>query len=236
MTDPFDTADYYECSENIESLSHDSPEEALETYLDGYMEPDCDAEAVIRKNCPVTCTAFTRTSVPPGQARKWAEAFADLLNEWWPEEEYGDPDADADGPGDKRFIEDVTPVIQAAIDRTHVWQCQKVGTRTYSADEVLTMMRAEVPDWFEKEDPTHPIHNVARWLSEWAWSDSRVWIDRRELRKLVTEDEATAGYLPTEDQCREFIVGEGDTGTPPPKLVTDFPKTNAFLETHWDTE
>lgn len=233
--DPFDDCDYYDASENPEQLTNGSPEEAIEDVLDGEFYPACDAEAEIRKYGEIEVVGYVRKAVDPKTAKLWAERFADLMNEWWPEEEYGNPEDDADGPGNAQFIEEVLPVIQAALDRTEVWQCESVAKRTYSVDDVLAMMREENPDWFEdQENADHPLYKVARWLDDWAYTDSHVRLDRQKLRELLAEDEATAGYLPTEDQCREFIVGEHDTGAPPAKLVADFPKTNAFLESCWE--
>lgn len=79
----------------------------------------------------------------------------------------------------------------------------------------------------------HPVHRAARVLIEWAYCDSLIDdIDRVRLRELLTEDEATAGYLPTDEQCEAFICG-GDDGAPPAELVRDFPRTHAYLEWFW---
>jgi hypothetical protein len=79
----------------------------------------------------------------------------------------------------------------------------------------------------------HPIDRVARWLDEWAWSDSLVRLDRGELRRALIEDEAIVGYLPSEKECELFITG-GDSGKLPVKLVADFPKTDAILGRYWE--
>lgn len=79
----------------------------------------------------------------------------------------------------------------------------------------------------------HPVYRAARVLAEWAVADSNIHIDQRALREHLADDSERAGYLPDDDQCAEFIMG-GDDGAPPPKLVADFPKTNAFLESYWE--
>ena len=78
----------------------------------------------------------------------------------------------------------------------------------------------------------HPLHGAARALAEWAYCDSMLVHDQAKLRELLAEDEATAGYLPTDEQCEAFICG-GDDGAPPADLVRDFPKTHAWLEEQW---
>ncbi|HEX4334651.1 MAG TPA: hypothetical protein VH062_01990 [Polyangiaceae bacterium] len=78
----------------------------------------------------------------------------------------------------------------------------------------------------------HPVHRAARQLAEWAYCDSMIELNRSKLRELLSEDEQTSGYLPSDEQCMQFICG-GDDGAPPPDLVRDFPKTHAWLEEFW---
>ena len=84
----------------------------------------------------------------------------------------------------------------------------------------------------ETPEGEHGLHRAARLLSEWAYCDSMIEIPQAQLRKRLNEDHETAGYLPTDEQCMEFICG-GDDGAPPPDLVRDFPKTHAYLEEFW---
>jgi len=78
----------------------------------------------------------------------------------------------------------------------------------------------------------HPVHRAARFLAEWAWCDSRVELNRSRLREHLAADSTECGYLPTEQQCADFICGD-DSGRPPAKLVADFPRTHAYLEEIW---
>ena len=77
------------------------------------------------------------------------------------------------------------------------------------------------------------IQRCVRELSGWAFCDSSVQLDQRELYDYLALDYETSGYLPTDEQCMLFITG-GDEGTPPADLVRDFPKTNAFIERYWE--
>ncbi len=150
--DPWDTADYYECREGVEELTHETLEEALESYLDGHMEPNCDAEAVIREVGTVEVTAYARKTVDPADAKRWAAGLADDVNALWRDEEYGNPDDDQGGPGDDEFVREVTAVIERAFERTVVWQCESVAKRELSTEEVLAIMRKECPEWFRPVD------------------------------------------------------------------------------------
>lgn len=74
---------------------------------------------------------------------------------------------------------------------------------------------------------------VAARLAEWAYTDSGIVLDRLKLEALLKEESVAAGYLPSDDECMEFICG-ADDGEPPAKLVRDFPKTNAYIEGYWE--
>lgn len=115
------------------------------------MDFDCDAEKVIRDVGTIEVTAYARKVVEPAQIKLWAERLADELNEWWPDEEYGNPDDDRTGPGDNQFVQELTTILQAAIDRTHVWQCEEVGKKEFSEEEVLAIMRQWCTGWFPEK-------------------------------------------------------------------------------------
>lgn len=78
----------------------------------------------------------------------------------------------------------------------------------------------------------HPLYRAAEELAGWAFCDSSVRLDRAKLRSLLAQDYEKAGYLPTDEQCMEFICGD-DSGEPPAQLVADFPATDAYLKEFW---
>lgn len=84
----------------------------------------------------------------------------------------------------------------------------------------------------EPKETEHPLDRAARALVEWAYCDSLLILPRAKLRLLLAEDSEESGYLPTEQECMEFICGD-DTGSPPAKLVKDFPRTQAYLQEFW---
>lgn len=145
----YDQADYYDCA-SAEHLTYEGPAEAIEGHIDGYFFVDCDVEAVIAALCPIVCTAYVRKTVGDDVVKEWAEQLAEQLNETWSQEEYGNPDEELDGPGDPDFVAALIPVLRAAVSRTEVYGCDKLETREYSEQEVLTMMREHRVDWFEK--------------------------------------------------------------------------------------
>jgi hypothetical protein len=149
----FDTATYYDCVDS-EEYSHETPEDAVEAYLDGFMTPNCDAEKTIRETLAgvgsehLTVKAYNRSEVPP----KWVDAVACQLvacaNDAW-REEYGDPDGDGfDAQATKYLGEEFARALQWVIAQEQVWACSKCGERRYTVEEVLALMRTHNPGWF----------------------------------------------------------------------------------------
>lgn len=122
---------------DVEQLSCESPEEALEEWLDDIDED----EATLAARCPVTVTGYARRVVDGAEyyVERMVERLAEDLCE-----EYGDPDGDnvlsADAEGQLRA--DITAALQKAFASAVPWQCEPLETRTYSADEVIAAYRA----------------------------------------------------------------------------------------------
>lgn len=147
----YDAAEFYTCRAP-DLLSLTSPEEAIEEKLDGWID-DGDTEAAIRKYCaehPVTVTGYSPRAIPDSVVKKLAEDTLERIDEYLGED-FGDPDGG--GMFSKTAAEEcmavLLPAVRAACDRAKVWACEEVGTRTYSPDEVVTMMREHCPEWFE---------------------------------------------------------------------------------------
>lgn len=147
--DPFNGADYYECSVS-EHLSHETPEEALEYYVDSWCSPDSDVSAVIREIGDITVTAYRRLEVTDRERADWAERAIELVCEQW-SEEHGTPDGD-DGPSAEALTK-ARPLMLAAVDALlsglSVWQCEADATRVYTPEEVERLMRERCSEWFE---------------------------------------------------------------------------------------
>ena len=151
-TDPFDSAEYYDCQES-EVLSIESPEEAIEQQIDGWLSPTCDVEEEIRRLCPITVLAFSRRQVPASFAVSLAGQCFDRIAELF-SEEYGDPDGGNDGFDKATTVAicaELLPVVRNALARATVWPCEKVAERSYDAEQVLSLMREHCPEWFESD-------------------------------------------------------------------------------------
>lgn len=69
-------------------------------------------------------------------------------------------------------------------------------------------------------------------ITDWAYSDSRVELDDTTLRACLKTDHAGAGRYPNALECEQIICGN-EEGEIPEELDELFPKTMAYLETHW---
>ena len=146
----FDNAKFYDCRDP-ETLTYESPEEAVERFLDYWLNPGCDVEAVIREKCtPLTVDAYNPKEISDDQREAWVLGIEAYLEEQFGEE-FGDPDGAPylDHAKDHRLA--LRAWVYEVIAGEHVWACEKVAERTYTADEVVAMMREERPDWFEEE-------------------------------------------------------------------------------------
>lgn len=128
----FDSAKLYDVDPDAETLTHESPWDALDDHLDA-VHPHIVNE-------PVTVYAFVPEPVPDAwaadQARRRVEEIVDSLGE-----RYGSPEEDPadmfDGSGLAELEERIRFAIQHAIDcHLSVRSCRRVGHRTYSDAEV----------------------------------------------------------------------------------------------------
>ncbi len=86
----------------------------------------------------------------------------------------------------------------------------------------------------DSQDAT-PIIRAARVLAERALTDSMIRLDQAAVRELLSEESVSAGYVPTDEQCEQFITGD-ELGDIPPKLAADFPRLHAYLDSVWSGE
>lgn len=149
MTDAFDNADYYACRDP-DCLSLSSPEEALEEQLDGWVTAGPGAEAEIRSHCPLVVMAFQPRKIPDSIIKILSEDALERIDEHLGEE-FGDPDGGSLFPKAIRAecIALLMPVIRAICDKASVWLCEEVGRRSFSADEVVALMREHCPELFD---------------------------------------------------------------------------------------
>lgn len=143
--------DYYDCDEDREQLSHEDPIEALEGHVDTYLRPQMSAEALrdaILEIGDVTVHAFSRLVVPEREIELAADDIIERLEERWADE-YGDPDGDHKLDVSKEQRAQFEAAVRVAYGAAEVWRCEETSAITLEPDEVLEIMRAERPDWFE---------------------------------------------------------------------------------------
>lgn len=145
---PFDTAKFYD-SDDCEELRHTEVEEAIEDALDSAWDKGKTPDQVLEEITPLTITAFNPKEVDPEIAGNRAQAVLDDFDEsMW--HDYGDQIGH-----NKLWTESALTSIKTkleagfklALELMSVWQCEAVGSRTYTAEEI----REIVPGWFERD-------------------------------------------------------------------------------------
>ena len=150
---PFDTAKWYSVDQEDGKLEHESAEAALQEYLEVVAQeegPDEPRDNTLREAIdianPVEVQAWNPKPIDDkfiqsqveGSYRDFEEAFS---------EEYGNPDSDA-----PTFKQDVAETLKAelaaafekVLAATRVWQCEVVGSREYTEEELLEMFKDEI--------------------------------------------------------------------------------------------
>ena len=136
-------ADYYACNDP-EELQHESAEEAIRDYLDNLTGSGDTWRETIAEAAPVEVTAYTRKEVPEAQIRVWAERMVEDLEETVAED-YGGPDG-LRLEGKEALTVEIMAAARKSINATHIWQCDQVGTREYSEEELLEMFKEDIEE------------------------------------------------------------------------------------------
>lgn len=154
MEDKFDSAEYYDC-QGDEMLTHRTPEEAVEAWLDGWMEPGCDVKALIHERGECEITAHCTEQI----GDKWIEGLAESLLERAEEdlvESFGNPndyDEECIERDDlKACLPAMIEAVRQVVAHFRVGRCEPVATRVLDEDEVEAMMREYNPHWFTGGD------------------------------------------------------------------------------------
>jgi hypothetical protein len=152
---------YYTCDDTAEELEHETPEEAIISYLDGFFEYDHVTKRstpplseVVAEVAPLTVWEFRRVKVSDEWVRRLARSATERLFEFVDErfsDDFGDPNGDFDpfpdkATSDAAFAKMVAAIGQALrdhVDSYTVWRCEKAGERTYTAADVTAIMRED---------------------------------------------------------------------------------------------
>lgn len=142
-------ADYYDCRD-VEELSFESPDEALEYYVDSWCDPQTPIVESIRQLGSVTMTAYERMSVDHRLVYRAVDHVLQFLDD--ETADLSNPDSD-DGifTPDQQKVDALTAAIGAIVKDAHVWGCQSVGSIELSPQQIEAWARKECPYWFESE-------------------------------------------------------------------------------------
>ena len=136
----FEDCLFYDCADS-ETLDHESPEDAIESTVDAWCEPNCDIKAVVEKLGPITVKGYVREQVSDIWRNDVRSQMFSLLMEEW-DSEYGDAEEGTELNADKMAIinADISSAIATLERVASVWRCKQVASRTYSTAEVLAIV------------------------------------------------------------------------------------------------
>ena len=140
--DPFDTADYYDTDDNVEHLSHEDVDGALQEFV------ECTDDW--RERCPVTITAYKRApfNVEFGLlAKRLMDEYLERVQE--DNYELTDPEGDWDF-FKPEIVTEYTGKLETLLrdmgKHAIVWHCEEVSRREYSVDQIEAMLPCSVAE------------------------------------------------------------------------------------------
>lgn len=145
----FPNADYYDCLES-EELTHESPEEAVEYWLDNLAEKGVDILTCIRQNSPCVVAAYNQEKITEKDLSYLTDQLLEKADEYWLEN-YAGPDVD-EGFSKKALSEAKTlilPILKTLFASQPVWNCVAIGEVSLDATQIEAMMRRYNPHWFD---------------------------------------------------------------------------------------
>jgi len=146
----YESADYYDATDNPEHLTYSSPEEAIAYMLDGWVSPERDIRDVIAEHGACTVVAWARKELSDADIMALAAQAADDFCERL-DDEYGGPEYPLLEAAELRALaEKLAPIFREAVEATTIWACEECGRREYTAEETEALMREHCPEWFEE--------------------------------------------------------------------------------------
>lgn len=141
----YDNASFYDATES-ESLTHEEPEDALREVVDDMADPGESLESAVARVAPVTVRAFVRRELTDDELRQYAQAAIERISEDL-DENVGHPeDPDVHVLPQAVFDDLVKLVTQRLIQRHYelaVYDCVPAGQRTYTAAEMVALLRGD---------------------------------------------------------------------------------------------
>lgn len=135
--------DYYTTDPYSETLSCESPEEALAEWADRLCDPDAPRtrDEDIRAHCPVTLYVWRRQVVSEGFVALIARNMLDRAYEDY-DDDYGPLDDPTDWP-DTALSEAhraIEAALRALFDSVEVWRCKRVAEVVLDAEQVAALL------------------------------------------------------------------------------------------------
>ena len=150
MSEAFDKAEFYNANDS-DTLTHESPEEAILEYLDTMHDPrdGKTAEQQIIDLCPIEVVAYVREEIADEFVAWLLERLADQVEKSWAED-YGNTEEHDELPVDakKAFAEAIRPHVAALMASKPVYRCKQIAERDYTKEEVLALAKEEWPEEF----------------------------------------------------------------------------------------
>lgn len=148
--DRFDSADFYDCDDGAERLTHREPYEAIEAYLDTHCVPEPGCEYLEYPE-ELNVYAWKRRSIQDADKQWLADKLFDALKEMHDESELADPEEAVKISAVAAM--GVGSALRKAVDMFYenvtIWGCEQIAERTYTEAE----MRAMFDDTDTKENP-----------------------------------------------------------------------------------
>ena len=138
---------------DADRLTHTSPEEAIVEYAEECYEADVPVLDWIKRVCPIEVSGYARKTVDPGFIASLAEDAVEHFTERV-DEEYGDPEGDMDlfsQEEQKAFCMGLQLVFAQALSKATIWQWEVVEKRSFTAEQVESLLRSDCPEWFEED-------------------------------------------------------------------------------------
>lgn len=138
-TDLFNNATYYDSDDGAETLSHETPDDAIEEAVNNRWDSQRSQDENFEDIAPLTVHAWNRDSIDDktleGYASDAAVSFFETFSD-----NHGGPDGEELDAVKDEIIAGFAEVLKRLVKPEHVWQCTRVASREYSADEIKKVM------------------------------------------------------------------------------------------------
>lgn len=156
---PYNEAHYYDAGDTPEEMTSEDPTEAIAQYLDDHFYPPIENKTIenhIRELSPIHVRSYTCKQAPSNQGEAAIDSLLEDFDEYYWCEEFGNSFESGSPPWEGDDLLKVKKILYEAMERciaiATVHQCDYTASREYSADEVITMMKASNPHWWEGEE------------------------------------------------------------------------------------